>query len=80
MHDGQIFPLLAAEKWDLHLADRTGSLEDEPRSGRPNKTELGSCIAELLREKSFTSYKAICRQLEIPKQYLFELYIRTWSW
>jgi hypothetical protein len=41
--------LPAAEKWRLRVADRTSSLEDEPKSTRPRKTDIAaqlpSCFA-----------------------------------
>jgi hypothetical protein len=63
----QAFQLPTVEKWHLYVADRIGDLEDEPKSGRPKKTDLVGRLIRLLHKKPFTSCKAICRRLEILK-------------
>jgi hypothetical protein len=46
----QAFYLPGVEKWQLRYLDRLKELEDEPRSGRPKKTDFVGSIAELLHE------------------------------
>jgi hypothetical protein len=66
MYHAQAFQLLAVEKWPLRFTDRTRDLENEPRHGRPMKTDFVGRIASLLFDTPFSSCEAICRRLKIP--------------
>jgi hypothetical protein len=42
-------------------------LFDDPRSGRPLTNDLGEIIVSILAERSFSSYKVLCRHFRIGK-------------
>jgi hypothetical protein len=73
MYHQQGSQLAAVEKWHLRFADGTRGVEDESRHGQPRKIDFTGPIRELLREKPFTSCRAICRRLETPKTTCFRV-------
>ena len=59
--------LSAVKKWRKRFADGRPSLDDDPRPGRPCRSDLANPIQSLLRERPFISCKVICKKLRIPK-------------
>jgi transposase len=54
-------------KWDARSPDAGTELSDDPRSGRPRKSDLGQGCFSLLTERPVLSRKLLARHLRIAK-------------
>jgi transposase len=59
--------LSTMKKWRRCFQQGRTDLFDDPRSGRPLMHDLGEIIRSVLEERSFTSYKVLCRHFRVDK-------------
>jgi histone-lysine N-methyltransferase SETMAR len=54
-------------KWHARFRDGRTELSDDPRSGRPRRSDLAEAISSLSEERSFLSCKLLARHFRIAK-------------
>jgi transposase len=54
-------------KWHARFCNGRTDLSDDPRSGRPKKSDLADAIASMLQERPFVSCKIIARHFRVAK-------------
>jgi hypothetical protein len=59
--------LSAVNKWRKQFVTGRIALEDDPRSGRPPRSELFESLWALIGETPFISYRSMCQKLRVPK-------------
>jgi transposase len=65
-HEG-VLALPTIYKWHARFRDRRTELSDDPRSGRPRRSDLAEAISSMLAERPFLSCKLLVRQFRIAK-------------
>jgi hypothetical protein len=59
--------LSAMKKWHKRFVNVRITLEDNPRSGRPSRSDLCESLWDMIDETPFISCKRMCQKLRIPK-------------
>jgi transposase len=54
-------------KWHARFRDRRTELSDDPRSGKPRRSDLAEAISSMLEERPFLSCKLLSRHFRIAK-------------
>jgi histone-lysine N-methyltransferase SETMAR len=54
-------------KWHARFRDGRTELSDDPRSGRPRKSDLAEAIFSMLEERPFSSCKCLARHFRVAK-------------
>jgi histone-lysine N-methyltransferase SETMAR len=67
VYGDQALHLPTVFKWHARFRDGRTELGDDPRSGRPQKSDLAEAISVMLEERPFTSCKFLARHFRIAK-------------
>jgi hypothetical protein len=59
--------LSAGKKWHKRFVNGRITLQDDPRSGRPPRSDLYESLRALIDESPFISCKRMCQKPQIPK-------------
>jgi hypothetical protein len=59
--------VLTIYKWHVRFRDGRTELSDDPRSGRPRKSDSAETIFSMLKERPFLSHKLLARHFRIAK-------------
>jgi transposase len=67
VYEHEALSLSAVKKWCKRFVNGRITLEDDPRSGRPPRSNLCESLRALVDENPFISCKRMCQKLRIPK-------------
>jgi transposase len=63
-------------KWHARFHDGRTELSDEPRSGRPRKSNLAEASFRMLKERAFLSCKLLAQHFRICESYVLAHFVQ----